>query len=364
VPTPSVSAYSEPNLTALLRVEKPTGEQLLKVSPSYVIGSSGGGQVVTDIRSAFELSAHIPDFSALMGEASRSIQAYIIRYADKYGSPVVAESLLKTGEQYAIFGGRAANSPHIFAPNSKGYYVCHPSQERLVTRTQKAWTYIFSPIEKEVTVGVRIHLANDPRQDLIYWVGDKFTMHPNKLYWFQSGYVELGIQNYATAVGFDPTTIVAYDFLIIEPVMAMMLVSVPFSFDTCHFDSLTLAYSNGLGGIDTVNMRGGYTQKSEVERSLIRHFYADEMDVTTGEFSTIEAEGRGILEVETGYYTPPYAAQLRQLLMGDVWLVDEKNARFVKLVADSKSVEFKPKKRGLVSFQMGLKEAFTSKNLV
>lgn len=353
---------SQPNLSAILRVEDVAGNILLKLNPNYNVYNNQG-VVSTDIRSAFELYPHLPAYSDMQGVASKVFTAYKLRYADIYGTIPNADPLQSSSVQTVVLGGRNPISLNTFTPYSAGFYLLHSGTTKKITYDQKAWTYVIITHDTD-TLNRQVNLRfSDGSTTNINFNGSPFTLSSNKVYYFASDYASLEIQtNIAAIPGLSNKKLVGWDFNLVSQTSNVIYVSQSFDLDTCYYDPIYLAYFNGLGGIDTIQMRGGYTTAKEVERNVAQRFFRNESDYTSGEFITLENQGQGVYVLETGIIGTDQAKELTQLLIGDTWLIDNSNARFIRLICDSKNILFKPRKKGLLSIQFTFKEAFKSKN--
>jgi hypothetical protein len=367
------SPYLKPNLTALLKIISRKGKEIGKLSGSYQIEKSalGGfeGRSTFDIGTLFDLCAHLPDSETLDPSVSftnaiafKAYAQYFLRYADKYGSPPVAESLFRTTPSFVIFGGRSAASTQDFSPNAEGIYHCAPTATRLVTKHQPSWVYIFpTEYQRELVVIGKLWLDDGT------WVADYrgsfHALKANRLYYYRTGFDQLKLDELIKQFNVAGR-VVAYEWQLFDPSRGLKM-SQRYELEDCRYDSQYLAYANGLGGIDTLHVKGGYTQKSEAERTLIRRTdEAATFNPSIGAIAATDATIQRVWQFETGLLTPQYADQLRQLLVGDVWLIDSQNQRFLKLVADSKGIETRTKNGNMVSLNLNFKAAWIDRNAV
>jgi len=94
--------------------------------------------------------------------------------------------------------------------------------------------------------------------------------------------------------------------------------------------SIYLLYENGVGGFETVSLRGKWRHKyktSSTEHLKNRQYG---WNVKEGDFGTYANEGRGEIEANTGWLNGPYYLEhLRQLpLAQKVYLIDLTNKLF------------------------------------
>jgi hypothetical protein len=368
------SPYLQPNLTALVKVISRKGREIAKLSGNYQVVQAADkqsyeGQATFDIGALFDLAPHLPDVPSFTpsvsfthGIAFRAYCQYFLRYADKFGTTPVAESLRRTSPLFAILGGRSVASTLPFVANTKGIYRCHLPKTQIVTRHQATWFYFFATKQYNRTViNVRLKFADGTIIDV--WSGVVHQIRANKLYYYRTGFEQLNIPQTAAFFNLDPNAIVSYEWQLIDELSRDVYITQRYDLEDCRHDSLYLACSNGFGGIDSLHVKGGYTLKSEVDRTLIRRTdTAANANPSIGAIVATDATIQQVWEIQTGLVTPQYADELRQLLLGDVWLIDNKNKRFLKLVADTKSMETRPKNGNMVALNLVFKSAWIDKN--
>ncbi len=353
--------YTKTNLSAILRIEKPDGSLLLKVNPSYQ--SLTGQNTFVDVRSAFDLKPTLPSFSDLKGIATDSFTPYVLRVADKYGTVPITDPFIASGVFYAIWGGRAPFSLQDFVPNESGFYACFANSTKKITKTQKLWAYFFNT-SATGDFYASLKLKFNDGLTVQYSFGPKFYLNANTLNYIACDYLTAGVDSLCAVLFLDPKNLVGYDFNLVTAGSYISKLILSTEFDTCFYDSMYLAYSNGLGGIDTLHIRGYNQIRSDFERVVAERYFTNEMNAQDGSMLTIESKAQRTFDIETGYITAEYAAQLSQLLLGDVWLIDNTNSRYIKLIADSKSLVYKQKKPGMINLAMSFKDAFKSRNFV
>jgi hypothetical protein len=374
VVTNANSPYLKPNLTALLKVVSRKGREIAKLTGNYRIErgdlTATEGRADFPLGNLFDLAPHLPDEQTLDPSvpfsntiAFRAYTQYFMRFADKYGTTPVAESLWRTAPYWVVFGGRSATSARTWAANAHGIYLCHPLQKGVVTRHQPTWLYFFNT-ERLNNVVVSVRAWTDYGVPYDVQIGSPHNLKANRLHYYRTGFEQLSL-NAAFSIWNISDRIVAYEWRLIDALTQEPKLSMRYDFEDCRHDSLYLAFSNGLGGIDTLHVRGGYALKTEAERTIIRH--TDEVaayDPRIGSMATIDGTSQQIWELQTGLITLEYADYLRQLLTGSVWLIDTAQKRFLRLLMDSKSIETRTRIGGMVSLSFTFKAAWFDQNAV
>jgi hypothetical protein len=357
--TNSTGPYTKPNLSALLTVnDSGTGKEALRLTQPYQIfplSTTEKGNSVFDIKAAFNLKPHLPqDFIIERDIASAAFSSYFIRYADRYGAIPIAEAMKKTDNFYAVYGSK--NETDTWSPNTEGYHICHAPVAATITTHQAAWVYLFTPSvidSSENFVYVNLHLNNGTSNE--YLLDTPFSLLPNTLYFFRADYDFLQVETFCTALSINPKNVIGYDFRL-KNATGVTKASRAFTLQRQNdCNAIQLAFDNGTGGIDTVTMHPRYVRKIDVERSTLQL-----------EGSNVErinkAEAKKIWELKTDLVTQEYAERLAQMLMGDVWIIDKEHNKFIRLIADTKSLEIKPT-RGKVQLSISFKSATTYKKI-
>lgn len=372
----TASPFLKPNLTALLKIISRKGREIgnltgnYRVAPSTLAVNGFEGRSTFDLGALFDLAPHLPDAETLDPSVSftnaiafRAYTQYFLRFADKYGTPPVSESLFRTTPSVAIFGGRSAATTLDFTPNTAGIYICQPHAKRLVTKQQPSWFYLF-PTERLQKLVVVVKLWLDDGTALGDWRGDVHTLKANRLHYYRTGFDQLKLQELERQFNLQGR-VVGYEWLLMDTLTGVVKASQRYKLEDTRHDSRYLIYSNGLGGMDTLHVKNSFSEKTEAERTLIRR--TDETATTNpriGAIAATDATMQRVWAFSTGLLTPQYADQLRQLLVGDVWLIDTPNNRFLKLVTDSKSIETRPRSGHLVALNLTFKAAWLDKNAV
>jgi hypothetical protein len=366
----SNSPYLQVNLSCVLKVVKVVSgkeEKLVMLNAPY---NAYDALCTFDISKAFDLSPHLPDAYSIAsfghGEATNSIQEYYIRYADKYGAPATIKPMVKAGPYLALFAGKTADSRNTFSPFLAGQLVCHNYTNthpaileinKEVGKNQPDWVYIV--MEKDVAnalVRVNLHLSDGTTDYHAVPSLSPFALTDNKQYWFAAGYDQLGIDNYAFDDG-----VVAWKYtweLIDTDDSNAVLASVTFHVDNlCHPWNQYLLFDNGLGGMETIRIKGKVQQEYEGESQQFQRVKWNDYSVDEGQFDEYDFKGRQIWEAQTGHYDETYINHLRQLLLGQAWLIDTSTNMFYKVLIDKRTIETVKTDQQLFAFQFRFRMA-------
>lgn len=383
--TNAAAAPAPDNLRALVEVFADTGTpnedySLLKVHGTYAIGLNDS---VLDVHAAFaHLGPHMPDESSIVLpntapssswyflEASKAFQKYYLRYADKYGSPAVAEAMVRTTDSYhAIFG---AHSGEAKQPGGASL-VCHDYNRRdgklfrkPVSPDQPDWGYWFSAamlIDTELSLDVVLHWSDGTQSIYEPFSSGMPTVSPNKLYVFATGYLQLRL-NLAEPEGAtdEDAFIVGYDVRI-GPLDDSLNYQAIFFHDvdqSCHPWNKFLLFSNGYGGMETAWFRGKATEKYDAkatEFQIPRWF--DTRLTQKRDYLHFEQEGRMSWEVSTGWFDDPYYPEhLRQCALGEAWLIDMVEGRFLPVLVEGTDLVVRDDDEPLVQLTMKFRAAW------
>lgn len=358
--TDGTDPNTESNLAAMLQVWQaaadPNDDQLLiTLHAPY---RSTDGRCTLNLQGLFPVSAALPLEASIdpaiftvwpHGEATGAWVEYYLRYADKYGTPAVPEALIKTpGNYHVIHGANPGDFPDGFGTISsivKCFRFNYLQEGSLVefrkpvTLNQPDWVYLWT---KSAITDCSIELA-------ISWTngdgtvhavgGDPFDLDQHKVYWLASGPLQHnmdGITPPATGArpwyytwrlkgnaGLGEGTIAEVKYLVRD----------------CGDWPAFLLLDNGLGGMESVLLLGKKTVNYSATRDILRRVRTEGHTVATGDLYSANAEGSQEIEANTGWHERPYIEHLRQLLLGDVWLIDTELKRFLRVVIATDSIE-------------------------
>ena len=258
------------------------------------------------------------------GEAEGLTDVYRLKHADQYGDPVTPEALTTSDDYLAIHGGVPADALQSisFAGALIGlhsyYWKRHDAFTFLkpVSTSQPDWIYFVALVTDDVEVTVTIHYTDGTFES---YVSHTIAVEANRAYWTQAGHDQLKIADNA-----DPDkTVNGYDVSLVR-VTGMQNAFTAFFVldDMCPSWEKFLLYHNGLGGYESVRMKGITEYGHEVSRETFERTRWTDFDVETGEFDDTRVLGGPVFNTHTGHYPAYYVEHLRQLLHGKLWIID------------------------------------------
>jgi hypothetical protein len=345
--------YTEENLRALLQVydDSQGDAPLVSLEANYSTRSPYGADF--NLRNLAPVTAYLPPPNTLAATvasvndyqptiAAAAFRELYLRYADKYGATPVAEALYKSKEFYVLYGGSPGDSRKVFGSTS-ARWLCHSyydsngsSYEKPIAPDQPDYAFVFTS-ELAITIGIQMHVIYSDGTTDTYAVPGTSTMQiqANTLYCFPSGPQQMGISE---APEYNNKTAVAYEWRITNDTYQVVLLRIAY---TLLLDCLpwrqVLAYSNGLGGIETVGFYGKTSVQYEAERDIFERIRSRGYTPDQGQNLSYNERGLQAWEMNSDYIPRAYAEHLRQLLIGETWLIDQQNLRFLKVqVSDTR----------------------------
>lgn len=335
-------------------------------SPYSVLGFTS-----IKINQAFEgLDIDLPNKNTIAPSAptwsqgdAGGIMSYHIRYADKYGTPPVCEALQRSSD-YVVLAGRKMAGGVNASPTSvlRHNYFVNDKTEPFIKRnapTQPDWVYWFPrPAALDGStyyVQVLVMWSDGSTQLYHPWGLTERTYFANRINIIPSGYRQLFLHNLSA-----PSTdavIVGYDYRIMQPALTDPVAVVSYEIDQLPTPgNLFLIYTNGVGGMETVHLRGvptrGYSGQREVwQRSESAGTLLGDMAL----FASSASEG---LKVSTGWYPRYYLDHLQQLFHAKVWIVDIAKKVFIPALVSMDSIEPPADDADLHEFQFTLRSAW------
>lgn len=375
--TGSAGAYvpSEDNLSCRLEVWRDTDsgeEMLLRTKAPY---STIDKRATFDISGALrrdtaylpsDVSIGISGASPYYDEAVGLTDVYRIRHADQYGSPVEPETLTVEGDYLAIQGGLPADAIQDInwaasAIALHSYFYLRNSAfifRKPVSKMQPDWIYFVGLVTDDFRVVVTIAYDDGTTDEYNSTLMD---ITADTGYWVQSGYNQLKVDTNA-----DPDkTVIGYNVSIIR-VTGMQNVFTAFyviddvspSWEHC------ILMENGMGGYESVRMKGITRHGHDVEREEVQLTRWSDFSTSTGEFKKLRTAGSPLFNMHTGHYPVYYLEHLRQLLHGDVWAIDTElvllnDYRFKKMRVLSTSLgDFRSSVPGANGITLSLRHAW------
>lgn len=276
------------------------------------------------------LRPHLPGGIAgtgpyLFQDAIDCYRKYFVRWAERDNQLDTVSLSTKRGPYYMLHGALAGvNDP------SANY------EPRQVSLQQPDWVYHLHPSALTgVQVRARIYRMDGSTQDYTRSDMPTFALEPWKQYWFQAGSAHLRIEQAPNPTNSE---IVAYDWQLVSN--GTVIRTVRYQIDPeCHPWSQYLLYDNGAGACESLHLKGKTTQGYRVDREEYRTAKGRNHTPAAGEFGYYNPQGIRTHQVATGWYSARFIERLRQLLLGDVWLIDVANNRFVKVAIETNSIE-------------------------
>lgn len=354
--TDGTAASTEENLRAYLEVWSDTGDfntesLLLDQHSTY----DAAGTTWLDLAPAFShLAPSLPDAATInpaspsslaSGEASSHFQKYFLRLADKYGTPAVSEALFRSDNSYlAIYGARASDAE---TSTSSILGLRHAYRRRdgeafikPIGEYQPDWVYYLTASGESVHVTLVIYWSDGTQSTYDPFGTTPTDIDGSKIYWFPSGYRQMKLHDLAPSGSTaDDAYIVAYDWKL-KPTDNPAIATVKYRVECDSPWEHYLLFSNGVAGMETVWLRGKYTEGFEASAETFRLPRQPGHTVQRGDLSTFNASGRPQWNFSTGWYDDPYYVEhLRQLLLSQAWLVDRVNRAFLKVIIEAKTID-------------------------
>lgn len=310
------------------------------------------------------------------GIAPRMAQRYYLRCADKGGSPAVAEALVRHPADAALYylavlGSTAANSNQaentFLRRNTQlsGGDLVFP-----VTCEQPDWVYVLTGESGSTGARVEIEINWSDGTNSIFnpfGTGTVPIDPATPISWYPSGYRQMLLHTVVPSGGTDPAaTIVGYLWRLkseADGLLAAVRYAVHQVADYSHF----LLLDNGVGGMESVAMRGPATFKYEASSEVFEKL-APDTDLESGEtdygtLGTYNQRGRPVWELSTGWHSDTrYLRHLQQLLLGAVWLIDTERNRFLRAIVDTRDIETHKDDDTLFAFSVTIKAAWYDSN--
>jgi len=138
---------------------------------------------------------------------------------------------------------------------------------------------------------------------------------------------------------------------------------VPFALQlACNPWEVVLAFWNGVGGLETVLFSGKSNYNYEVSRETFQRIRTRNYTADLGELISYDVQGLQRWELNTAYLPRDYVEHLRQLLVGETWLVDRTNLRFLRVQVTDSSLRSSPDDADLYSLELSIRLSTTDES--
>jgi hypothetical protein len=333
-------------------------------------------RVLLDIAPAFSLlQPHLPSTTSIVsslvylryGKASVAFLEYYLRYAEKSGIPPICDALEKSAHYFALYGGHSAVAYNPTVERLCHHYLRSDGLPFLkpISESQPDWVYWIASDILSVEVSVLMYWSDGTiSEHKPYAAG--FTPVPNNLYWMASGFQQLHLHQIPNPIGTaSEAEVIAYDFRLGEvQAIGEYFFTVKYALECCVAWDMYLLYDNGVGGMETVLLRGKKTISNEYQRENLKRTRFPKWTANAAEHDTFAATSRQVWEVSTGWYEDSYYLHhLRQLGLAKCWLVDTQYKRFLKVNVDIKSWEWHSDDQDLHAVSFKIISSWEDKNL-
>lgn len=304
------------------------------------------------------------------GLASAAYTRYFLRYGEKSGIPAVSSALLRSQPYYILHGGRRGNykvqGGFSFASIQHAYKdEAGTAWAKPIGPDQPDWVYIWTTNEAtDCRVEYEVLWDNGDTTTETFDTFGTFDLEQRRLYWFVSGPAQAPLHNFDPPTG--ATEPVGYYWRLLGDVgfggeslltQVRYLLACP-----CHPWRMYLMLDNGLGGCESVFVRGKVTTKYEASRDTARRSRWVGHSPALGDMFSFNAEGQQSFEVATGWHPRYYVEHLRQMLLGQMWLIDTANKRFLRVVCETNNVDINTDDTNLHSLNLTLKAGWLDTN--
>jgi hypothetical protein len=367
------------SLRALVQVWTDTGNiltdaLLLSQHAPYPIPNTG---VRIDISSAFAaLTYALPAENTInptifggtqpFGLASAAFQKYYLRHADKSGIPAVAEALVRTSSYIAQFGHLAADSLHsVTAPLRHAYQRRDKSTFIKPTSIdQPDYLYWVAPTGvTSVYIAVTAYWSDGTESAHTPYGTTGVTVVAGNTYHFPSGYWQNKLHQVTPTGGTAADAYITGYRVQITRTDGGLLVGnhgithqiMPYT----DWEPIYLLYENGVGGCETVALRGKPVHSYKSESEEYNRDRGEDWTIQQGDYGTIGQTARTTIEANTGWVDPFYLEHLRQLpLSTGVFLIDIPNRKFRRVTIAPGELEYNRADETLQSLSFTIRAAW------
>lgn len=315
------------------------------------------GQASVDIHGCFNLAPTLPVMGDASGQATDTMMRGAISVADQYGIPGYHESNLILYNFYFIYGSSRTIIQTL--PPTAGFdlhsYVdlSGDAISKRVSKSQPDWIY-FVQFNESNTVNIKADLLYDDGTSETVDIDDA-VFAGTGVFWVAAGYTQLGIESLA-----DPDkTVVAYTVKLKNETALGNFASISYTLVAETDWEVYLVMDNGLGGVESVLMQGKPVNHAAAERQTATLNW-DKSNYARGQKLQYNNKGTEQMELSTGWTdNEDYIYHLRQLLVGQLWIIDPLLGFVKVLCTDSQIKEIRKADQVLFSLDLNIEMAFS-----
>lgn len=305
-----------------------------------------------DLGDLADLSAELPTEASLTGTpiasgmAANSVKLVYFKYGDSYGTPPEPESPLSQGDDFYLITGRRSylNNPDTLIPYdpTNPVIILHSWQgSKTVTEDQPDYLYFYS--QEAMTVNIFIELLFEDGTTSSS-LADSIATEANKVYWIQAGISQLNI---------DQESLFGYT-LRLQKAGSVNSRERSYEIDrVCQDFGIFLLYETGLGGMETIHLKGKAEQRYQTESELFTN--------SQGEKSLNRPSGNMVLRANSGYYARHELDTLQQILHSPkVYLISDD--KFIPHVITNDRIRTAQDDEELLSIQLDIEPAWDNES--
>lgn len=370
-------------LSAVLEVWTDTGDiatdqRLIQLHAPYNLTTA---EAWMDCHAAFAaLTPHLPTEASINplvvtslpnGEATTSIQKYYLRYGEKSGTPPTTTALLRSSTRRAVLGATSALSTYAASTslrhnyrNRTGEYFAKP-----VTELQPDYMYWIPPTgATAVYLSCLITWSDGTQSTYLPYGTTPITVEAGRMYWFASGFTQLKLGTVSVPPGAeDGAFITGYTVTILRSDTISMIGKHSVDYilmPDVSWSPIYLMFSNGVGGCETIALRGKSTEKQVSTASTFARPRGEDWTPKDGDFAAFDAQSSTVIEANTAFYdynTDNYLFHLLQLQIGDAWLIDLNRRRFVRCIVETGDAVYSQADETLLNIPFTIRTAISEK---
>lgn len=341
---------TEQNLRVLCQVIRYTEDHqatylLAELSASYNVNTK---RAWLNISPAFDMEITPPDPDSIAPEQQTFVRQqpkhwakYELHFEDQFGIPAeIPETLKEAGPFFALKGGLPMDivlEPSILQQGTAGMLLhiwnADPYVDKALLRPalkeQPQWMYFF--LVEEIDLSIQLGITyKDGTTDVVEIQG--LTTMPQGVNYIPTGWDQLDISDHA-----DPEKEVDRWLVGVVSNLGALLFTQIYQLYPHQEHRHYLAMETGLGGIESVPFWGLRQYSVDSSRETTRLARTPWTTVQSGEYESLNTTANQKFKGRTGYVPKEYLNHIRQLICGELWLIDTQGPRFIKIVADQNS---------------------------
>lgn len=285
---------------------------------------------------------------------------YYIRYAEKFGDPIVVKSLTKSANFKVLLAGVSYQDYPASFDFFANYFIAAKQwlsfgpSTRTVTKTQQEYLYfMLAPSSARINLLVKIYFTDGTNSGTLA-LKIKNPATPGEIYILPTGYTQLGLDAHLSG-----KVAAKYDVWCTDAGGVISQTQTYVVNNDLQLDIHTFLFVNSLSGVDTLLTTGQHITGTKTEISNTERTLDFDYDRTQGQLFQFFARKYNVFTVNTGFKTKAEIDWFEELLLSG-YVVEDIGGKFIPVIVNTSTIQKYVSKQNLFSLSFDYIHAYKS----